>query len=96
MVVVVVVVRVMKKREVAAVEVKWWRRGGAVEKTDLWLAEEETDVEAWRTTNSRTEKMVVDKNLANKGQERENMDLCSTFSVAPITVHRNMQSIGFQ
>ena len=59
--VVVVVVRLMKKREVAAVEVKWWRRGGAVEKTDLWLAEEETDVEAWRTTNNRTEKMVVDK-----------------------------------
>ena len=56
----------MKKREVAAVEVKWWRRGGAVEKTDLWLAEEETDVEAWRTTNKRTEKMVVDKNLAHK------------------------------
>ena len=92
------VVKVMKRREreVAAVEVKWWRRGGAVEKTDLWLAEEETDVAAWRTTNKRTEQIVVDKNLANKGQEREDMDLCSTFSVAPITVHRNMQSIGFQ
>ena len=64
--VVMVVVRVMNSREVAAVEVKWWRRGGAVEKTDLWLAEEETDVEAWRTTNSRTEKRVVDKNLAHK------------------------------
>ena len=60
------VVVVMKSREVAAVEVKWWKRGGAVEKTDLWLLEEETDVAAWRTTNKRTEKMVVDKNLARK------------------------------